>query len=108
MGAKTPSEYGRVAAETAKVMKWVDPSIELAACGSSGRNMPTFGTWEEVVLEHCFDHVEYISLHAYLNNYEGDTPAFLEVPIWWTASSTRWWRSPMRQPRAGARPSASC
>jgi alpha-L-arabinofuranosidase len=80
MGAKTPSEYGRVAAETAKMMKWVDPSIELAACGSSGRNMPTFGAWEEVVLEHCFDHVEYISLHAYLNNYEGDTPAFLASP----------------------------
>ena len=80
MGAKTPSEYGRVAAETAKMMKWVDPTIELAACGSSGRNMPTFGTWEEVVLEHCFDHVEYISLHAYLNNYEGDTPAFLASP----------------------------
>jgi alpha-N-arabinofuranosidase len=80
MGAKTPSEYGRVAVETAKMMKWVDPSIELAACGSSGRNMPTFGTWEEAVLEHCFDHVEYISLHAYLNNYEGDTPAFLASP----------------------------
>ena len=32
--------------ETAKLMKWVDPTIELAACGSSGRNMPTFGTWE--------------------------------------------------------------
>jgi alpha-N-arabinofuranosidase len=80
MGAKTPSEYGRVAAETAKMMKWADPGIELAACGSSGRNMPTFGTWEEVVLEHCFDHVEYISLHAYLNNYEGDTLAFLASP----------------------------
>ena len=69
MGAKTPAEYGRIAAEAAKLMKWVDPTIELAACGSSGRNMPTFGTWEEVVLEHCFDHVEYISLHTYLNDY---------------------------------------
>jgi len=29
-------EYGRAAAEAAKMMKWVDPSIELAACGSSG------------------------------------------------------------------------
>ena len=80
MGAKTPAEYGRIAAETAKMMKWVDPTIELAACGSSGRNMPTFGTWEEVVLEHCFDHVEYISLHTYLNDYADDTPAFLASP----------------------------
>ena len=80
MGTKTPAEYGRIAAETAKLMKWVDPTIELAACGSSARNMPTFGTWEEVVLEHCFDHVEYISLHTYLNNYANDTPAFLASP----------------------------
>jgi alpha-L-arabinofuranosidase len=77
IGAKMPTEYGRIAAEAAKLMKWVDPTIELAACGSSGRNMPTFGTWEEVVLEHCFDHVEYISLQTYLNDYADDAPAFL-------------------------------
>jgi alpha-N-arabinofuranosidase len=80
MEAKTPVEYGRIATEAAKMMKWVDPTIELAACGSSGRTMPTFGTWEDVVLEHCFDHVEYISLHTYLNNYAGDTAAFLASP----------------------------
>ena len=59
------------------MMKWIDPSIELAACGSSGRRMATFGAWEDTVLQHTFDHVEYISLHTYLNNYDGDTPAFL-------------------------------
>ena len=80
MHARTAEEYGRVAVETAKMMKWIDPSIELAACGSSGRNMPTFGAWERTVLEHCFDHVEYISLHTYLNNYAGDIPAFLASP----------------------------
>ncbi len=61
MEAKTATEYGRLATEAAKMMKLVDNSIELAACGSSGRNMPTFGAWEDTVLEHCFDHVEYIS-----------------------------------------------
>ena len=76
-GAKTAAEYGRLAHETAKIMRWVDPTIELAACGSSGRNMPTFGAWEDTVLEETFDDVEYISLHTYLNNYAGDTPAFL-------------------------------
>ena len=35
MHARTAGDYGRVAAETAKMMKWIDPSIELAACGSS-------------------------------------------------------------------------
>jgi alpha-N-arabinofuranosidase len=77
MEAKTAEEYGRIAVEAAKMMKWIDRSIELAACGSSGRRMSTFGAWEQTVLEHTFDHVEYISLHTYLNNYEQDTPAFL-------------------------------
>ena len=36
MGHKTAFEYGRAANEAAKMMKWVDPSIELVACGSSG------------------------------------------------------------------------
>ncbi len=80
MHARTAEDYGRVAVEAAKMMKWVDPSIELAACGSSGRNMPTFGAWERTVLTHCFDHVDYISLHTYLNDYAGDVPAFLAAP----------------------------
>ena len=80
MEAKTAQEYGRIATEAAKMMKWVDPSIELAACGSSGRNMPTFGAWEDTVLEHTFDHVEFISLHTYINNYANDTAAFLASP----------------------------
>ena len=62
------------------MMRWVDPTIELAACGSSGRNMPTFGRWEDEVLEHTFEHVDYISLHTYLNNYAGDTADFLASP----------------------------
>ncbi len=80
METKTATEYGRVATEAAKLMKWIDPTIELAACGSSARTMPTFGIWEDTVLEHCFDHVEFISLHTYLNNYADDTPAFLASP----------------------------
>jgi alpha-N-arabinofuranosidase len=80
MEAKTATEYGRIATETAKMMKLIDGSIELAACGSSGRNMPTFGAWEDTVLEHCFDHVDYISLHTYLNDYARDTAAFLACP----------------------------
>jgi alpha-L-arabinofuranosidase len=80
MQAKTADEYGRIAVEAAKMMNWIDPSIELAACGSSGRNMPTFGAWEDTVLQHTFDHVEYISLHTYINNYAHDTPAMLASP----------------------------
>jgi alpha-L-arabinofuranosidase len=80
MEAKTANEYGRIATEAAKMMRWIDPTIELAACGSSSRRMPTFGSWEDTVLEHTFDHVEWISLHTYLNNYAQDTAAFLASP----------------------------
>jgi alpha-N-arabinofuranosidase len=80
MEAKTPTEYGRMATEAAKMMKWVDPRIELAACGSSARTMATFGVWEDVVLEHCFDHVEYISLHTYLNDFKGEPEALIASP----------------------------
>lgn len=76
-GAKTADEYGRLAAETAKVMKWVDDSIELVLCGSSGSKMPTFGEWEYTVLEHAYDHVDFLSLHLYWDNFENDLPNYL-------------------------------
>jgi alpha-N-arabinofuranosidase len=80
IGHKSAAAYGPVALEAAKMMRWVDPTIELAVCGSSGRNMPTFGAWEDTVLDHTFDHVDYVSLHTYLNNYRQDTASFLASP----------------------------
>lgn len=77
MGHKTAEEYGRVANETAKIMKWVDPSIELVACGSSGSGMPTFGDWEYTMLSECYENIDYVSLHRYYGNPTGDTPGFL-------------------------------
>ena len=77
IGAKTAHEYGRLAHETAKVMRWVDPSIELAACGSSNREMATYARWEYEVLDHCFDHVDFISLHTYFTNPHDSTAEFL-------------------------------
>ena len=76
-GAKTAYEYGRKANEAAKVMKWVDPTIETVACGSSGTGMPTFGTWEHEVLMQAYDNVDYVSLHRYYGNPTNDTPGFL-------------------------------
>ncbi|KHF41416.1 alpha-N-arabinofuranosidase [Halalkalibacter okhensis] len=77
IGHRTADEYGRIAAETAKAMKWVDPSIELVACGSSNRLMPTFAEWEATVLEHTYDHVEFISLHTYYGNRDEDLANYL-------------------------------
>ncbi|CAM3134700.1 alpha-N-arabinofuranosidase [Paenibacillus lupini] len=77
IGAKTAVEYGRLANETAKVMKWVDPSIELVACGSSSSGMSTFADWEATVLDLTYDQVDYLSLHTYYNNNNNDTANFL-------------------------------
>jgi len=74
---KTAEEYGRAAAEAAKVMKWTDPGIELVACGSSFPGMPTYPQWESTVLEHVYEHVEYVSLHCYYGNQENDAANFL-------------------------------
>lgn len=68
IGHKTAEEYGRAALETAKVMRWVDPNLQLSACGSSYRHMASFGQWEYDVLDICYDAVEYLSLHMYFNN----------------------------------------
>ena len=77
IGHKTAEEYGKIACEAAKVMKTIDPDIELVACGSSTSDMPTFGEWELEVLDHCYEYVDYISLHMYYKNHEKDTPNFL-------------------------------
>ena len=74
---KTAYEYGRAANEAAKVMKWVDPSIELVACGSAAHDMPTFGSWEYQMLDECYEHVDYVSLHRYYGNKSNQTPDFL-------------------------------
>jgi alpha-L-arabinofuranosidase len=76
---KTAVEYGRVAQETAKVMRWVDPDVQLTACGSSNRSMPTYGHWEHDVLERCFDQVDFISLHQYFRNDANDINSYFGV-----------------------------
>lgn len=77
VGHKTMDEYGRLAAETAKAMRLIDPAIELVSCGSSSRDMPTFPTWEAVTLEHTYDYVDYVSLHQYYGNTKGDSNEYL-------------------------------
>ena len=76
---KTAAEYGRIAQETGKVMRWVDAGVELAACGSSQRAMPTYASWEYEVLDYCFDEVDFISLHAYFRNDSDDIRQFFTV-----------------------------
>lgn len=77
LGHKTMEEYGRLAEETAKAMKLIDPSIELVSCGSSALDMPTFPKWESTTLESTYDYVDYVSMHQYYGNRDDDTADFL-------------------------------
>jgi len=81
IGHKTAEEYGRLAEETAKLMKLTDPSIELVACGSSHYNMPTFGEWEMTVLDHVYSHVDYVSLHQYYGNPKDQYEDFVGLSV---------------------------
>ena len=77
IGHKTMEEYGRLAAETAKAMKLIDPSIELVSCGSSSVEMPTFPQWEAHTLTETYDYVDYVSLHNYYGNRSQDSLEYL-------------------------------
>ncbi|GAA4718129.1 arabinosylfuranosidase ArfA [Phytohabitans rumicis] len=77
VGYKTAEEYGRLAELTARAMRMIDPDLELVACGSSGRSMPTFGAWEATVLEHTYDVVDLVSCHAYYWEEDGDVDSFV-------------------------------
>lgn len=69
---KNPKGYGILANETSKVMKWIDPTIKTAVCGSSAPFMDHFPQWEEEVLQECYDSVDYLSIHHYHSAPEGD------------------------------------
>lgn len=69
-------DYGKKARETAKMMKWIQEDLELVVVGSSGADMPTFPEWDRKVLEYTYEHVDFISLHAYYWN-KGNEKDFL-------------------------------
>lgn len=80
-GHKTAEEYGRLAAETARAMRQIEPDLELVACGSSSQGMDTFAEWESTVLQETYDLVDYISLHAYYEPHDGDIDSFLASAV---------------------------
>ena len=77
LGHRNAEDYGTLASRAAKAMRMLDPTIELVACGSSARDMPTFGAWERDVLRHTFDDVDFISCHAYYQERNGQAQEFL-------------------------------
>ena len=77
LGHRSAEEYGRLAATVARAMHQLDPTARLVVCGSSGHDMPTFGSWERTVLGHTYDEVDAISCHAYYSARDGDLQSFV-------------------------------
>ncbi|MGC2477591.1 MAG: alpha-N-arabinofuranosidase [Candidatus Sulfotelmatobacter sp.] len=73
IGHMSALEYGMKAADAAKQMRVVDPSLKLIACGSSGPFMPTYLEWDREVLDQCYEYVDGLSLHRYFGNNQRDT-----------------------------------
>ncbi len=85
IGHMSATEYGVKAADAAREMRYVDHSLKLVACGSSGPGMPTYLEWDREVLEQCYEYVDGLSLHRYFGNTEsetgGDSAKFLAMNL---------------------------
>lgn len=79
LGHVPAEHYAIRAQQAARMMKRTDPAIELVASGSSNDSMPTYVDWDRLVLEYLGDTADYISLHRYVGNPQGDTANFLGV-----------------------------
>lgn len=75
IASKTAEEYGRLANETAKAIKWIDPAIETIAVGSSTPKMKSYPEWDRTVLMECYENVDYLSLHNYINRMQDENLA---------------------------------
>jgi alpha-N-arabinofuranosidase len=70
MGAKTSAEWGRFVVESAKMMKRVDPSIQLLAAA-----LPDLD-WTLNLLRAAGDFIHTVSIHGYYDGlWQNDTPA---------------------------------
>lgn len=74
---KDPTGYGVLAHEASKIMKFVDPTVETAACVSSSPFLSHYPEWDRKVLEECYETVDYISMHHYHSAPLGNIPGLL-------------------------------
>src|SRR6267142_2888629 len=80
LGHKNAEDYAKFALEAAKAMRRADGSIKLIASGSSnfGPGADWVG-WNRTVLDRLKSEIDYISLHTYIGNREGNLEKFLAV-----------------------------
>ncbi len=76
-GHLSAEDYTKKSLEAAKIMKWVDPTIKLVACGSSYEMLPTYMEWDRTMLSKLYDQVDYVSTHNYTMNAGQGTTDFV-------------------------------
>ena len=79
LGHVPADQYAIRAQQAAKLMKDIDPSLELVACGTCAPDLSTYMDWDRTVLEYIGDFADYISLHRYVGNPSGNSADFLAV-----------------------------
>ena len=81
MGTKTPAEWGRFVRETAKMMRRVDPSVELFAA-----SVPDL-EWNAALLREAGDLLDWVSVHGYWDRLHlVNSPSSYEVCMARTAA----------------------
>ncbi|HJN93768.1 MAG TPA: alpha-N-arabinofuranosidase, partial [Dehalococcoidia bacterium] len=78
LGHVPADQYAVRAQQTAKLMKDLDPSVEVVVCGTSIPEMTSWLDWDRTVLEHVGGLADYVSLHRYVGN-DTDTADFLAI-----------------------------
>lgn len=68
-----PKDYAAKALTAVRMMRAIDPTLELVACGSSNNFIPSYPSWDRIVLETLYDEVDYLSVHAYYYSSDDDT-----------------------------------
>ncbi|MEE4194384.1 MAG: alpha-L-arabinofuranosidase C-terminal domain-containing protein [Anaerolineae bacterium] len=79
LGHVPADQYAIRAQQAAKMMKNVDPEIEVVAGGSCTTGLPTYLEWDQTVLEYLGEIADYISLHRYVGNHNDNTADYLAV-----------------------------
>jgi alpha-N-arabinofuranosidase len=79
LGHVPAKDYAIRAQQAAKMMKDTDGDIELVVCGSCASCMPTYMEWDYEVLSYIGDYADYVSLHRYAGNVDGDSSNYLAV-----------------------------
>jgi alpha-L-arabinofuranosidase len=79
LGHVPADQYAIRAQQAAKLMKDTDPTIETVACGSCNISLPSYMDWDRTTLEYIGPFADYISLHRYVGNPDGNAADYLAV-----------------------------